>query len=218
MKFTLGRDLDNHFVVENGTVSGYHAEIEVEEGQPMTIKDLDSSNGTYLNGMEIAAKSIYFTDQLVLGTYAVNMEQLKKEIETFVLNNKLDFSKEFRALKPDFERYNKKVNAVHRNQKIKPLLVRLTLTVVIVATLFFLLKDQQELRYPLMTLTGVLGGIFSGMVFNEGKKKRKLEELEIEYAAKLCCPKCKKELYRKSWNYWRQKGACPKCNSSWKNA
>lgn len=218
MIYKIGRDLENNFIVEDLTVSGFHAEIHVMEGCPMFIKDLNSANGTFVNGLEIANKVFNFTDRLVLGSYAINGQKLKEDLTKFVLNNKQDFSKEFRTLKADFDDYEKKTNFIHRNQKMKPLAVRLGLTLGILFLLFKLENIDSNLRYTMMMLTGVLGGVFSGFVFNEGKKKQKLEALEAEYIQKLCCPKCENSLIRKGWEYWRSKGACPKCNCNWENA
>ncbi len=49
----VGRWPDNDVVVEDRWVSRYHAEIR-REGQSYTVHDLDSKNGTYVNGRRIA--------------------------------------------------------------------------------------------------------------------------------------------------------------------
>jgi pSer/pThr/pTyr-binding forkhead associated (FHA) protein len=43
----IGRDADNDIVLNHGTVSRYHAIIQVKEHR-IRIKDLASSNGTYV--------------------------------------------------------------------------------------------------------------------------------------------------------------------------
>lgn len=48
----IGREPDNDIVLNHKTVSRYHAIIQVD-GSQVRIKDLDSSNGTFVNGHEI---------------------------------------------------------------------------------------------------------------------------------------------------------------------
>jgi pSer/pThr/pTyr-binding forkhead associated (FHA) protein len=48
----IGRALDNHVVLVDDAVSSHHAQI-VQEGERYYITDLDSANGTFLNGVKI---------------------------------------------------------------------------------------------------------------------------------------------------------------------
>lgn len=49
---TLGRLMDNSVVLNNGFISKHHCEIIKDENE-FFLKDLDSSNGTYLNNMKL---------------------------------------------------------------------------------------------------------------------------------------------------------------------
>ncbi len=49
---TVGRVEDNNFQIEEGSVSSHHCEILVK-GTDVTIKDLNSTNGTFINGGKI---------------------------------------------------------------------------------------------------------------------------------------------------------------------
>lgn len=51
---TIGRDADNAIVVDDPHVSAHHAELRFERGQ-WWLRDLDSSNGTRLNGEPVRA-------------------------------------------------------------------------------------------------------------------------------------------------------------------
>lgn len=48
---TIGRKEDNSIVIEDAYVSNYHARIILEDD--IYIKDLDSTNGTYVNGKRV---------------------------------------------------------------------------------------------------------------------------------------------------------------------
>ena len=52
--FTIGRSYDNNFCYANDYVSSYHAKL-VYDGKEWLISDLDSRNGTYVNGMRITS-------------------------------------------------------------------------------------------------------------------------------------------------------------------
>ena len=48
--FTIGRDNSNTLVLRDGLVSEHHAELTVRENGECWLRDLGSSNGTYVNG------------------------------------------------------------------------------------------------------------------------------------------------------------------------
>jgi hypothetical protein len=52
----IGRDLDNHVVLGEPTVSGRHAVLNVGEGA-WWLEDLGSTNGSFVNGRRVAAGS-----------------------------------------------------------------------------------------------------------------------------------------------------------------
>ena len=47
--FTVGRNAENSLTLANSTVSGYHAELVLVDND-IFVRDLDSTNGTLLNG------------------------------------------------------------------------------------------------------------------------------------------------------------------------
>jgi len=49
----LGRASDNDHVIEHGSVSRYHARLQ-QVGPGWLIIDLNSSNGTYVNGVAVS--------------------------------------------------------------------------------------------------------------------------------------------------------------------
>lgn len=51
-KITVGRNTDNTIIFDNGFVSRHHSEIVITR-ESMTVRDLDSSNHTYVNGRAV---------------------------------------------------------------------------------------------------------------------------------------------------------------------
>jgi len=68
-KNTLGREADNAIVLQDDAVSSYHAEFHYTQSKDtVTIQDLESSNGTFVNGKRIhKAQSLYHEDQIRVG-------------------------------------------------------------------------------------------------------------------------------------------------------
>ncbi len=63
---TLGRDTNSHVVLSSTTVSRNHAEI-ILEGEQVMLHDLDSSNGSFINGQQISKAEIPDHSTLQLG-------------------------------------------------------------------------------------------------------------------------------------------------------
>lgn len=65
----IGRDMDNDFVFDNSFISSRHAKIRQEKGNLFRLADLDSTNGTWLNGRRIQkAVLLESDDEIRFGT------------------------------------------------------------------------------------------------------------------------------------------------------
>jgi FHA domain len=63
---TVGRVEDNKIRIEHASISGHHAVFKLD-AQDYIIKDLDSTNGTRINGERIAEQKLRRNDILRLG-------------------------------------------------------------------------------------------------------------------------------------------------------
>ncbi|MBU1626806.1 GAF domain-containing protein [bacterium] len=63
---TVGRAIDNTIRINKNGVSRYHAKIELKGNTPV-ITDLDSKNGTRVNGLRIKEKILHDGDEIILG-------------------------------------------------------------------------------------------------------------------------------------------------------
>src|SRR6185312_9812993 len=63
----LGRGPSNDFKIEDGSVSGSHCQIIVEDGAT-TIKDMGSTNGTYVNRAKVMESRLESGQPLRLGS------------------------------------------------------------------------------------------------------------------------------------------------------
>lgn len=55
-KLTIGRLVDNDVTLDDGSVSGRHAEVDLG-GDVAVLRDLGSTNGTFLNGEQVTGEA-----------------------------------------------------------------------------------------------------------------------------------------------------------------
>jgi pSer/pThr/pTyr-binding forkhead associated (FHA) protein len=71
---TIGRVEDNAFQVPEGSVSSHHCEIHLR-GTEVVVKDLNSTNGTYINGQQVTAEAVLRPGQILrLGQVEIRLE------------------------------------------------------------------------------------------------------------------------------------------------
>jgi pSer/pThr/pTyr-binding forkhead associated (FHA) protein len=69
-KTTLGRRPYNDIVIDNLAVSGEHAVLQMS-GPDVFIEDLNSTNGTYINGKAIKKQLLTHNDTVEIGKYKI---------------------------------------------------------------------------------------------------------------------------------------------------
>jgi pSer/pThr/pTyr-binding forkhead associated (FHA) protein len=69
---TVGRALDNDIVLDAGDISRHHARLELADDQ-IRIVDLDSTNGTRVNGKTVRSHSVRTGDEIAFGTLTADV-------------------------------------------------------------------------------------------------------------------------------------------------
>ena len=69
-KTTLGRRPYNDIVIDNLAVSGEHAVLQMSGGD-VVLEDLNSTNGTYLNGKAVKKQQLRNGDSIEIGKYKI---------------------------------------------------------------------------------------------------------------------------------------------------
>lgn len=69
-KTTLGRRPYNDIVIDNLAVSGEHAILQMS-GSDVVLEDLNSTNGTYLNGKAVKKQQLRNGDSIEIGKYKI---------------------------------------------------------------------------------------------------------------------------------------------------
>ncbi|NQU10695.1 FHA domain-containing protein [bacterium] len=77
-RVTIGRGLDNMIRLEDGSISHHHAML-VLDGPEFSLRDLNSTNGTRVNGLRIVETKLHNGDSVRFGSVEVRYESdLKK--------------------------------------------------------------------------------------------------------------------------------------------
>lgn len=71
---TIGRVDDNAFPIPEGSISSHHCEIHLR-GSDVVVKDLNSTNGTFINGQQITGEAVLKPGQILrLGQVEMRLE------------------------------------------------------------------------------------------------------------------------------------------------
>jgi len=70
---TIGRNTDNDLMITDPFVSKYHAVIQSNEGQ-IVIRDLKSSNSTFVNNIKITEAPLHIGDEIVIGKHVLRLQ------------------------------------------------------------------------------------------------------------------------------------------------
>src|SRR6195256_1998270 len=72
-KTTIGRVEDNTFQIAEPSVSSHHCEVLLR-GSDIVVRDLNSTNGTYINGEKVTEKVLKPGEVLRLGQIEMRLE------------------------------------------------------------------------------------------------------------------------------------------------
>ncbi len=71
--YRIGRQADNHLVLKDNGVSKHHCEL-VQSGHRWNLKDLQSANGTIVNGIRTAESALSSGDLLTVGPFRITFQ------------------------------------------------------------------------------------------------------------------------------------------------
>lgn len=233
MEIKIGRKVSgilDILVPENFiNVSKEHAAISVINGN-LIIQDLESQNGTFVNGRRVLTKELTLEDLVVLGgeggkhCYSLNLTKIAKDFKKQEHQNRTDFVKEFQKVKATYKSYQSDLIKLKRKSQFKSNLPKIILSalvgiVIIGGVVFKLLPDGiQKFQGAIML---VLMAIVGGVSIFKVKEDRVIEsqmDLEIKYQENYKCPKCQGSFNLKlHWKKLESKITCPhKCGAIFK--
>ena len=72
----IGRGTNNDVVINDGVVSTFHAVITVSDFGEISIEDLNSKNGTFVNGQRITKTVLTPSSTVLLGNHSIDWKQI----------------------------------------------------------------------------------------------------------------------------------------------
>ena len=74
---TIGRQADNTIVIDSPAVSSHHASL-FNDGGFLAVEDLQSTNGTFVNGVRVSRKILKHGDVLQVGKHSLMLDQMSE--------------------------------------------------------------------------------------------------------------------------------------------
>jgi hypothetical protein len=211
------------------SVSRVHAKL-IRTANGFFIEDLESTQGTTVNGKRILKKKITPDDTVMLGSYTLNI----REIIAGLPVSDAEFAQAFANLKIVYDTYRgARLRTQSQNQGSMMLKRSLPmalpgLLMVIVSLLFMGGSPQtEEARAKaemFRTVTMVAGGVLSAAAMVGGsiwsakemtKMQPRLEKLDEAFRNAYVCPACHKHFGQTTWENLRTQGQCPFCRRRW---
>ena len=128
-RISIGRNRNSQIVINNNTISKDHAIIEFDEDGNAIIKDLNSSNGTYVNGQRLKVIPIRLKtgDKITFGKYDVEFvfeafnangdSKTEADLNQYMFNGN-NINNNYNTTSKESNRviFDKKINLVNENE------------------------------------------------------------------------------------------------------
>lgn len=199
---TIGRSSDNHLVIKVDKISSKHCSIRKLPDSGFLIEDLDSSNGTFLNGRRIKQAVLKPEDELQLASYLLDVKMILGLFEAASLKAGViyeEFRKQeliytgFSNLKAVYEKYQKEKRHIMKTNNLKITGIKAGLSFIPVVG----------------SALGILSGTLTGNV------QEQLMELEENFKKNYICPGCFKFLGAEPFENMEKRGFCLICKTKW---
>ena len=238
MNLIIGREGKQTFSIHDIGVSRKHVNLELQENGNVTIEDLNSANGTYVNGQRIIKKQIQLTDEVRLGpSYLLNVMDVirimkatapssSKQSPAFASKTELSPAEkerirtEFEKLAGVYDKYKCDIVELKKSKGIATVMRMVPAVVTSVATFLIPLFLEGEAA---TTCKLILGGIsiilicvITYRMLQMQKKTPELERsLKEEFQKNYVCPKCGRYLGDEPFENFKKSGVCIKCKTEW---
>ena len=211
----IGKAPDNDYRIDDAQISRYHARLSAEPQQAdWLLEDLDSANGTFVNGIQIVRKRITAGDEIRFGmNHHTNLGR--------IVAAKNDYSEAFAALKPVYDRYIQQKIKIQSGNQFKARLFQalpFALPGVIGIVIGFLGKGNPLLFgcSLFVAICAPVVGIYFGAK-QAAKVPSLLHALGDQFKIDYVCPKCGTFLGEVPWESLRNRQQCPvsSCKANW---
>ena len=211
-------------------VGRFHATLLWHNGI-LTIVDNNSTNGTFVNGRQVAQKKLSTSDYVLLGgrmvedgAYNLDLSKVYESCRKLEIENRTDYSREFEDIRRAYIEYQEALSNL-KKESFKELMksrILISLIPVTLGILLFFIFQDMSARIIGMSLGGVISSVLLGRLNWGGnsradnEKADQMASIQIRYQSRYCCPKCgMKYQLSTHWKilYANKKCPNPKCNA-----
>ena len=199
------------------TVGRKHARV-IRKIDGIYIEDLDSANGTFVNGKPISLKKINTSDIITLGGANYYKLCLDKALKLLPVSN-IEFQRKFLQLKQIYDDYQTESNHLQTKGMEDVITKRMLPTMLagIVTGISTAFIGPGVLEKILIAISGGLLTVVVFMVatkmasISNRKMKEKLTQLNENFELNYVCPACNVSFKGKSWEFLKRAGKCHIC-------
>ena len=187
----IGRNRDNDIVINVAEISSHHATLTLMDDNSYLLEDLNSTNGSFVNGKKIKKTTVTNNDIIKFAHYQFNLQTLLDNENKIIEAPKDETEQSFYKLKEVYESY-------------------ITTKLELMNT-----SKRGNIIRGLLSFIPVVGSGLSQMSMTVMDRQEKLILLEEEFKVKYCCPKCNYFLGPAPWSNLEKRNRCPSCKESW---
>ena len=195
-----------------------HARI-VRKPDGIYIEDMNSANGTFVNGIPVSRKKLSVTDKVTLGGvdyYELNLQEVLKLLPV----SDEEFQSRFLQLKQVYDDYQREKVKI-QSENMGKMMMKRTLPMaipglLIVATSFFMGNNSQQVNTYIQLSGGILSAlaIILGVIWaskSMTKMPEHLNNLREQFLIQYVCPGCKHSFGEIPWEVIKNQGKCKAC-------
>ncbi len=216
MTIRIGKASDNDFIINDPHVSRYHARLTADKDGAWLLEDLESTNGTFVNGDQVVKRLVSPSDTIRLGdAYTLDL--------TEVLQHNNDYSEAFARLQPVYDTYVSQKIKIQSSNVFKTRIYQ-SIPFAIIGLIGVVISIWGKGSTPVLVVSllvavcAPVAGIYLG-ARQSAKTPRQLQELADRFKTDYVCPKCGTFLGEVPWQSLQNRKQCPisSCKARWVN-
>lgn len=212
MEIIVGKNGTQKITITDPSVSRRHCKLTEQSDGTFLLEDLNSTNGTCVNGVKVIRKIVSRDTTIKLGNFTVT-------VDTLVGPKPQDYTQDFIRLKAVYENYHTALLDLEKSDRMKNFYRSLppTISAVVFAMTLFMNGDSAMIVRSVMGAVTICFILWATVAAYKSNKKspelrqRLLKQFQIDYV----CPKCKHYLGDIPYENLRNRGTCDYCKCKW---
>jgi hypothetical protein len=204
----------NHVRINDNSVSRRHLEVSQIDNDTLQIIDLGSTNGTWIDEIEIVESTLRRHQSIRIGHQNYSGNDFFEKVRRFFLDRRVYWIDEFASLELKFKEFEDKKAKLNQKLQLKMAIIRGVLSIAI-SFLFYFLSGTSEFKFITSVGGGILAGTLVPYLISKEKTTDKMHDLNKKYAKILACPRCHRDLSRYNFRLLKEEKRCSSCDAIW---